>query len=127
MKQSRSYFSDIINAGFYTNITVTLLRTFTLIDGRAIEFLSRRLEHYKIIGMKLNSRHSRSLKKKITIESSESDPDEKTEIEYRFNYKVFIEYEKDLNQPSVIKIKFFQLFMVILFKSLNYLRLLLHM
>ena len=55
--------------------------------------------------MKLNSRHSRSLKKKkkITIESSESDPDEKTEIEYRFNYKVFIEYEKDLNQPSVIK------------------------
>ncbi len=63
LKQSKSYFSDIIKTGFYTNITVTLLRTFTSIDGRAIEFLSRRLEHYNIIGMKLNSRHS-SLKKK---------------------------------------------------------------
>jgi hypothetical protein len=111
LKQSRSYFSDIIKTGFYTNITDTLLRTFTSIDERAIEFLSRRLEHYKIIGMKLNSRHSRSLKKKkkITIESSESDTDEKTEMEYRFNYKVFIEYEKDLNQPSAIKSKIFSI------------------
>jgi hypothetical protein len=47
--------------------------------------------------------------KENTFENSDSDTDEKTEVENRFSFKVFIEYEKDLNQPSALKSKIFSI------------------
>ena len=133
MKQSRSYFKDIITSDSYCEITSTLLKTFTSLDETVLNNLENRLSNYKIIGMNITSRHRRSLKKKP--KRSEEDPDI-TEIEigeekitkYRLNYKVFIEYEKNINHFNAIKsiVKLSNncfkiiLFLIILFLFLDY-------
>ena len=114
IKQSRSYFADILSNDSYCNITAQSLNSNTSIDAKASVNLIERLNKHKIIGMNITSRHKRSLKNKQNKAAStiESDDGSGTDIEknkkigitkYRVKYKVFIEYENDTNKPDAIK------------------------
>ena len=107
IKQSRSYFSDILKAVHFTYITPDLLESYSSINQTSIQILTTRLTRYKIIAMLLTSRHMRSLKRvDESTDESTDDNELMTEKEinrYRIKYKIFIEYEKDTNSPSAIK------------------------
>jgi len=125
LRQSKSYFSDMHRTGTYCNITVSVLESYKTISQRDLDILTRRLNSHKIIGLKLTSRHMRSLKAKKKDDHNDEKTSEEDDIDtnqirrLRFNYKVFIEYQKDLNSSNAIKskmkIKIFILKLIILF------------
>jgi hypothetical protein len=64
LKQSQSYFSDILKNYSYCNVTGALLLTYISIDRRVVLYYQERLSKYKIIGMGITSKNLRGLKKK---------------------------------------------------------------
>lgn len=106
LKQSKSYFSDIIKNGVFCKITEELLTSYASFEEQSLKNIIERLKTFQIIGMQITSRHLRSVIRKSAADNEKSNSEEEAEIElkkYRTKYKVFIEYEKDKNTPSAIK------------------------
>ena len=108
MKQSRSYFKDIITSDSYCEINLALLKTLTSLDETVFKNLENRLKKFKIIGMNITSRHRTNLKKKPKrseddLDILETELGEEKIAKYRINYKVFIEYKININNFNAIK------------------------
>ena len=94
IRQSKSYLSDIMKNDSCSIIYESVLNKLQL-DRNSLNNITERLRNRKIIGMEIASRHRRSLKN-----SKESEENVK---KFRVNYKVFIEYEKSVNNSDSIK------------------------
>ena len=88
IRQSKSYLSDIIKNDAYSIIDENVLNSIS-IDPTTSRKLIRQQE--------LTSRHKRSIKTGKELEESLK--------KYRMNYKVIIEYAKNVNSPDSIKSK----------------------
>ena len=96
IRQSKSYLSDIIKNDACSIIDENVLNSIS-IEPTTSRKLIERLGSNKIVAMELTSRHKRSIKTGKELEESLK--------KYRMNYKVIIEYAKNVNSPDSIKSK----------------------
>ena len=88
IQRAKSYLNDIMKNDVFLKINEECIRSiWSKTNENDLTELVRRIEYSKIIGMEILSRHQRSLKKNMTGANGRKD--------YRFKYKVFIEYLKD--------------------------------
>ena len=96
IRQSKYYLSDIIKNDACSIIDENVLNSIS-IEPTTLRKLIERLGSNKIVAMELTSRHKRSIKTGKELEESLK--------KYRMNYKVIIEYAKNVNSPDSIKSK----------------------